>query len=66
MVSWLKRNNHLAMAWFWMTIAVPVLIWWRDSIMVVLIMSLYANIEASFAAHHGSKDIQKAADDNSV
>lgn len=58
-MNWLKDNKHLAMAWFWMLLALPVLIWWRDSIAVVLIMSLYANIEASFSAHHGKKNVEK-------
>jgi hypothetical protein len=43
------------MGWFWILLIPPTFIWWSESIMLVLAMSLYANIEASFSAHHAKK-----------
>jgi hypothetical protein len=53
--DWIKLNSHLLMGWFWVLMIFPTLIWWSESIMLVLAMSLYANIEASFSAHHAKK-----------
>ena len=53
--EWVRCNDNLIMGWFWIALILPTFIWWRDSIMLVLAMSLYANIEASFGAHHAKK-----------
>lgn len=41
---------HLILGIFWILMAVPTFLFWKDSILLVLLMSLYANAEASFAA----------------
>lgn len=48
-------HRHLLIGWLWIALAVPTLIWWHDSILWVAFMSLYANTEASFAAHHAKQ-----------
>lgn len=47
---------HLLLGIFWIIMAVPTLIFWKDSILLVLIMSLYANIESSFSAWEASRN----------
>lgn len=55
-IGWLRKNRHLIMAIMWLCLAIPTIIWWKNSILWVLIMSLYANFEASMAAHHAKKN----------
>lgn len=50
-----KKNPHLYLIGMWALLAIPTIIWWKESILWVAIMSLYANIEASFAAMEASK-----------
>lgn len=47
---------HLALGIFWILMALPTLLFWKDSILLVLIMSLYANVEASFSAWEASRN----------
>lgn len=52
--KWLSRR-HLILGWAWIVLAVPALLWWKDSVLFVILLSLYANSEASFAAHNAKK-----------
>lgn len=54
MIRWLRRF-HLLMIFVWAALAVPGLILWKESITFVIIMSLYANIAAEFAAYQGAR-----------
>lgn len=45
-----KTNRHQVLMWFWIAMIIPTILWWKDSILWVAIMSLYANIEASASA----------------
>lgn len=49
------RRFHLVMMLVWASLAVPGLIWWKESITFVIIMSLYANFAAEFAAYQGAR-----------
>jgi hypothetical protein len=40
------------MAVFWAVLVVPSLLWWKESLIFVILLSLYANFESSLAAHH--------------
>lgn len=42
---------HLGLAVFWVCMAVPTMTIWSQSILLVLMMSLFANIESSLAAY---------------
>jgi hypothetical protein len=44
---------------FWILMAVPTLTIWQESILLVLLMSLYANIEASATAFLSVKKPEK-------
>lgn len=56
MVKGLIRNRHKYLAMFWMVMAVPTVLWWKESILWLAILSLYANIEASLAAMEAQKN----------
>lgn len=58
MVKWLKRF-HLLMMFVWCGLAVPGLIWWKESILFVIILSLYANFAGEFAAYQGARAEEK-------
>jgi hypothetical protein len=58
-LKWAKRNRHLISAVVWTLLAIPTVLWWKDSIMWVAIMSLYANFEASMSAHEAKKAKQQ-------
>lgn len=52
---WLGENRHLVLAIVWACLVIPTLLWWKNSILWVLLLSLYANFEASLAAHHAKR-----------
>lgn len=54
MVKWLKRF-HLLMMFTWLALAIPGLLWWKDSLLFVIILSLYANFAGEFAAYQGAR-----------
>lgn len=54
-MTWLKRNYHLVLALLWIGLAVPSLVWWKDSVMWVIVLSLYANWEASMSAWNAKR-----------
>jgi hypothetical protein len=47
--------RHRTLKWFWLAMAVPTLLWFKDSVLWVSLMSLYANYEASAAAEEASR-----------
>lgn len=55
MLQWIKQNYHLMLANCWLVLAIPAVLWWKDSVMFVILLSLYANWEASMSAHNATK-----------
>lgn len=51
--SWVRF--HLAMTTFWALMLIPTLIWWKDSILWVAGMSLYANVVGHFSAWQAAR-----------
>lgn len=51
--AWEKR--HLILALLWVALAIPAFLWWQQSVLFVIILSLYANFEASLAAYNAQK-----------
>lgn len=47
---------HLAFAVFWIIMIIPTLLFWANSVAVVLIYSVYALVGAHIAAYEGAKD----------
>jgi hypothetical protein len=44
------KITHRCVAGAWLLLALPTLLWWRNSILWVAFMSLYANVAAHWAA----------------
>lgn len=61
MVRWM-RWFHLAMMGVWAGLAIPGLLWWRESVTFVMILSLYANFASEAAAYQAARAEQKAGD----
>lgn len=38
------KRCHLVAAVMWVGLAIPSLIWWKDSVLWVILISIYANI----------------------
>jgi hypothetical protein len=53
---------HRTMAVLWLSMAIPTLLWWRNSILWVCFMSLYANVAAHWAAAQAAEAEQHASD----
>ncbi|QGF20279.1 hypothetical protein SEA_SIXAMA_100 [Gordonia phage Sixama] len=62
---WIGKNNHLIIAGVWLLLAIPAFTIWKESILFVIAMSLYANIEASLSAHQAKKADRHANKDSS-
>lgn len=60
--SWLRRTQ-LAMTFFWPVFAIPCLIWWKNSILLVIGLSLYANWKADLAGYMAGRTEQRQIDE---
>lgn len=49
------RRVHLAFTVAWALAIVPTLLWWRESVLWVALMSAWANMAAHFSAWQGSR-----------
>jgi hypothetical protein len=58
-MSTILRRYHLMMVFVWLALSWPGTTIWRESILFVIICSLYANIEGSFAAYMGARAEKK-------
>ena len=53
-VRWL-RLLHLVAMWAWALLLIPTLIWWRDSVLWIAAMSLYANFVGHFSSWQAAR-----------
>lgn len=51
-----EARIHIIFAVFWVIMVIPTLLFWSDSVAVVLIYSVYALVGAHIAAYEGAKD----------
>lgn len=56
-------NHHLWEAILWASLVVPTLLWWKDSVLWVALMSLYANYKTAIGAHEG-RQARRNTEDN--
>jgi hypothetical protein len=49
------RRTHATLTVLWAAAAIPTLLWWKDSILWVSLMSLWANVAAHAAAWQGTR-----------
>lgn len=59
------RVLHLVLAGVWVVLAIPTVVWWRDSILWVAFMSLYAIVGTHWSAYEAAKakDIAEHAEE---
>jgi hypothetical protein len=50
----MRKYFHYFMAFFWIVMTIPTLLWWSESVLLIALMSIYANVAASFAAAEAS------------
>lgn len=58
---------HLALTILWVTLAIPTLLWWRESVLWVALMSLYANVAGHWAAYqaaHAECEVKTLIEEN--
>lgn len=53
------RKIHLYLTVVWGLAAIPTLLWWRDSILWVAFMSLWANVASHWAAYQATRSEEK-------
>lgn len=49
------RLIHAFLTIFWLSLSVPTLLWWKNSIAFVAWISLYANVASHWAAYQGAR-----------
>lgn len=49
------RRYHLFMMAVWPALAIPAVLWWKDSIVFVIGLSLYANFATEFSAYQAAR-----------
>lgn len=64
-VSWLLQRRHLIMALVWVGLSVPTLLFWKDSVLWVAFLSLYANFASEVASHHALRAKEEVTDNGS-
>ncbi|MEL1634756.1 hypothetical protein [Klebsiella quasipneumoniae] len=57
------KRCHLVAAVMWVGLAVPSLIWWKDSVLWVILISIYANIVGHLSGYSAARADQ-AAEEN--
>jgi hypothetical protein len=57
-------RRHLLLTAFWVVFTIPVLLWWRDSIVLILIISIYANVVGHWSAYEAAR-AKEVQDDKS-
>ena len=59
----IKKRCHLVAAIMWFVLAIPSVIWWKDSVLWVIIISIYANIVGHLSGYSAARADQ-AAEEN--
>ena len=54
------KRCHLVAAVMWVGLAIPALIWWKDSVLWVILISIYANIVGHLSGYSAARADQAA------
>ncbi|HBQ1077899.1 hypothetical protein GHT37_01555 [Klebsiella pneumoniae] len=54
------KRCHLVAAVMWVGLAIPSLIWWKDSVLWVILISIYANIVGHLSGYSAARAEQAA------
>jgi hypothetical protein len=57
-----RARVYLAVSAIWGLLLVPSIIWWRESVVWLVVMSWYANFGTSLSGWEAAKAAQEAAD----
>lgn len=49
------RRFHAAMTMLWLVLAIPSVLWWKTSILWVIILSVWANVASHFGAWQAAR-----------
>jgi hypothetical protein len=61
-VSVALRRFHLIAVVVWTLLLVPSLLWWKASVLWVVLMSVWANIQGHFASYMAAQTEQREMD----
>ena len=59
----LIKRCHLVAAVMWVILAIPSLIWWKNSVLWVILISIYANIVGHLSGYSAAR-ADEAAEEN--
>ena len=51
-----RARLHAVLAVAWLLLVVPSVLWWSDSVLVVLFYSIYANVVGHWSAVEAARD----------
>ncbi|CAA1283203.1 hypothetical protein A8C28_04905 [Klebsiella pneumoniae] len=54
------KRCHLVAAVMWVGLTIPSLIWWKDSVLWVILISIYANIVGHLSGYSAARADQAA------
>ncbi|MCI7851542.1 hypothetical protein [Klebsiella pneumoniae] len=54
------KRCHLVAAVMWVGLAIPSLIWWKDNVLWVILISIYANIVGHLSGYSAARADQAA------
>lgn len=54
------KRCHLVAAVMWVGLVIPSLIWWKDSVLWVILISIYANIVGHLSGYSAARADQAA------
>jgi hypothetical protein len=49
------RRFHAVATLVWLALTVPSVLWWKDSILWVIVLSVWANVASHFGAWQGAR-----------
>ena len=59
----IMKKFHLVMMAIWALLLIPTLLWWKDAIVWVAVMSIYANFVGHLSGYSGARAERKAEKD---
>lgn len=59
----LIKKMHLVTAGLWIVLAIPSVIWWRNSVLWIIIISIYANVVGHLSGYTAAR-ADEAAEKN--
>lgn len=60
----LIKKMHLISAGAWVVLAIPSVIWWKNSVLWVIIISIYANVVGHLSGYTAARADEAAEQEN--